>query len=114
VWALVPNVRGALGLPRGPSVLSLQPIARRQLAVAIGRVIAHEVVHARVPRLAHSTGLMSGTFSRHQLTAASIPIEAEVVLAFRAALRRDPVFAAWGSDMLAAAAQLQERDRWDR
>jgi hypothetical protein len=114
VWVRVPNVRAALGLLRSRAVLSLSPPERRQLAVAIGRVIAHEVVHARVPALPHSTGLMSGTLNRQQLTGGSIPIETEVALALQAALRGDPVYAPWRARLLATDARLSERDRWDR
>ena len=60
VWVRVPNVRAALGISGTRSVLGLTLVERRMLAVALGRVIAHEVVHARVPSLPHGSGLMSG------------------------------------------------------
>jgi len=113
VWVRVPNVRAALGISRTRSVAALTPIERRLLAIALGRVIAHEVVHARVPSIRHGTGLMSGSFSRRQLTAESIPFEPEVAFALQAALRGEPVFAPPGTGVLAAAA-LPEMDRWDR
>lgn len=92
VWVRVPNVRAAVGVPQGRSLFTLAPGERRDVAVAIGRVIAHEVVHALVPSLPHGTGLMSERLTRRQLTAASIPVEPEAVLGLRAALRGDPVF----------------------
>ena len=114
VWVRVPNVRAALGIPRNRSVESLTPVERHRLAVALGRVVAHEVVHARVPALPHGTGLMSGTLTRRQLTADSIAFEPEVAFALQAALRGDPVFVPAGTRVLATGAPLQEMDRWDR
>jgi hypothetical protein len=114
VWVRVPNVRAALGISRTRSVLALTPVERYRLAVAMGRVIAHEVVHARVPSLAHGAGLMSQTLTRRQLTAGSIAFEPEVAFALQAALRGDPVIVPSGTRVLATGAQLQEEDRWDR
>lgn len=114
VWVRAPNVRAVLGIPRNRSVVSLTPVERRRLAVALGRVVAHEVVHARVPSLPHGTGLMSGTLTRRQLTADSIPFEPDVAFALQAALRGDPVFVPAGNRVLATGAPQQEMDRWDR
>jgi hypothetical protein len=111
VWVRVPNDRAALGISRSRSVMTLPPIERCMLAVALGRVIAHEVVHARVPSVPHGTGLMSRSLSRRQLTAGSIAFEPEVAFALQAALRGDPVFAPPGTGSLIANAQLQEKDR---
>ena len=111
VWVRVPNVRAAVGISRTCSFSALAPVERQRFAVALGRVIAHEVVHARVPSLAHGSGLMSSVLSRRQLTAGSIPFEPEVAFALQAALRGDPVFAPPGTGVLAAEAPLQERDR---
>ena len=110
----MPNVRAALDISRTRSVLALPPVERYRLAVAIGRVIAHEVVHARIPSLPHGTGLMSQTLTRRQLTAGSIAFEPEVAFALQAALRGDPVFVTSGTRVLATGVQLQEKDRWDR
>jgi hypothetical protein len=114
VWVRVPNVRAALGISRTMSILALPPFERRLLAVALGRVIAHEVVHARVPSLPHGTGLMSRSLTRRQLTAGSIAFEPEVAFALQAALRGDPVFAPPGTRGMTTDAQLPEMDRWDR
>jgi len=89
VWVRVPNVQAAIGISRGWSLLGLRPDEQRRLAVALGRVIAHEVVHAVVPSVPHGTGLMSGGLSRRQLTAASISVELDVALALQAALRNN-------------------------
>lgn len=90
VWVRVPHVSAAVGVRRG-SGLTLSPGDRLRVGVALGRVIAHEVVHALVPTLPHGSGLMSDVLGRGELTAATIPIDSDVALAFRAALRRDPV-----------------------
>jgi hypothetical protein len=118
VWIRVPNVRAALGISRNRSVEALTPIERYRLAVALGRVVAHEVVHARVPSVPHGTGLMSGTITRRQLTAPSISFEPEVAFALQAALRGDPVFASpaepgvlTADALVQADAQVQEKDR---
>ena len=111
VWVRVPNVRAAIGISRSRSRLGFPPGELRPLAVALGRVIAHEVVHAVVPFVPHGTGLMSGRLSRRQLTAASIPVDPEVALALQAALRDDHVVAPLAAGVLAADAQAQEKDR---
>jgi hypothetical protein len=77
------------------------------LAIALGRVIAHEVVHARVPSIRHSSGLMSRTLTRSQLTGGSIPFEPEVAFALQTALRGDPVFTPPGTGSQIADAQGQ-------
>jgi hypothetical protein len=91
VWVHVPSVRSVIGLdPRGPA-FTLAPPASRALSIALGRVVAHELVHALAPSVPHGTGLMSAALTYRQLTASSIPFEAEVGLAVQAALRGDPV-----------------------
>lgn len=104
VWVRVPNVRAALGIRGSRSQLELRPDELRELGVALGRVLVHEVVHALVPELHHGSGLMSSGFTRDQLTAGSLPIASEVTMAFRAALREAPSLAAEGSRTLAARA----------
>ncbi len=107
VWIRVPNVRAAVGISRTRSFAALTPVERHALGVALGRVIAHEIVHARVPSVPHGTGLMSETLTRRQLTADSISFEPEVAFALQAALRGDPVFVPPGASVLAASAQGQ-------
>ncbi|HYN02514.1 MAG TPA: hypothetical protein VE359_08720, partial [Vicinamibacteria bacterium] len=70
---------------------ALSPAASRALAIALGRVVAHELVHALAPSVPHGTGLMSATLTTRQLRAPSIPFEPEVGLAVQAALRGDPL-----------------------
>jgi hypothetical protein len=105
VWVRVPNVRAAVGISRTRSFAALMPLERLALGVALGRVIAHEVVHARVPAVPHGSGLMSGTLTRRQLTAEAITFEPEVAFALQAALRGDPVIAPPGAGSRIADAQ---------
>jgi hypothetical protein len=105
-WVRVPNVRSAIGVPRRGSLLGTD---LHLVAVALGRVIAHEVVHAVVPRAAHGSGLMSMTLDRRRLTAPSIAIEPEIGYALRAALRGDPRPRA--TEARARAAREDEKDR---
>jgi hypothetical protein len=88
VWVHLPGVRLSLGLDRGPGA-RMDPLQTHALAVAVGRVIAHEVVHALAPSVTHGTGLMSASLTRRQLTTGSIPVDPEVALAVQAALRGD-------------------------
>lgn len=90
VWVRLPNVRAAAGFsPHGP-LLGLHPIDLHLFCIALGRVIAHEVVHVLAPSLPHGRGLMSGNLTRRQLTAPSIPVDPEVTVALRAALEAGP------------------------
>ena len=108
VWVRVPNVQAAIGISRSRSLLGLRPDEQRRLAVALGRVIAHEVVHAVVPSVPHGTGLMSGGLSRRQLTAASISVELDVALALQAALRNNHLVVPLGAGLLAADTRARE------
>jgi len=69
-WIYLSNVLWALGVQdKGPRRLSLQE--EEQVARALGRVVAHEVVHAVAPGVAHSHGgLMAGTLGRALLVQA--------------------------------------------
>jgi hypothetical protein len=99
-WVRVPNVRSAVGVARSGPLLGAD---RDCLAVALGRVIAHEVVHALVPSLGHGGGLMSQKLDRLRLTAPSITVDPEAASAVQAVLRRDPVAGPAGPGVLAAA-----------
>jgi hypothetical protein len=103
VWIHVPGVRTAIGLPPSGPALMPDAAAAHALAVALGRVVVHEVIHAVAPAVPHGKGLMSATLSRKHLTAASIPVEADVVVAVRASLRGDPFLPRAGDEALVAA-----------
>jgi hypothetical protein len=101
-WVHVPNVRAAMGLrPDGP-LATLEPPSVRALGVALGRVVAHELVHVLAPTAPHGRGLMSEKLTRFQLTALRLPVDAEVGLAVRAALRGEVAPAPEGTGVLAA------------
>jgi hypothetical protein len=91
LWVRVPAVRAALGLPEGRPLVLLSAMDRIGVGTAIGRVVAHEVVHALVPSMPHGRGLMSSRLSRRELIGARPPVDVEASLAFVAALRGDPV-----------------------
>ena len=85
LWVHVPGVRASLGL--GPRDASLAEFpARCRVGVAIGRVIAHEVVHVVAPGVPHGRGLMASRFSTRDLTTGDAAVEPEVALAVRTAL----------------------------
>ncbi len=108
VWVRVPHVRAAVGIPECRSLLGLEPASRNVVATALGRVIAHEVVHALVPSLAHGHGLMADRLTRRQLTAPSILVDSEVAAAVLASFRGNPVFAPPLTGLLAAEAVGRE------
>lgn len=110
VWVHLPGLRSSLGLAPG-QVVRRDPWATRALGVAVGRVIAHEVVHALAPSVPHGTGLMSAAFTHRQLTAASLPIDPEVVLALQAAIRGDVTSPRPDTGVLAAATAGEEPPR---
>lgn len=84
-WVHVPSVVASLGLPQRRGVLSLPE--RRVIGIALGRVIAHEVVHVVAPAVPHGAGLMSERLGRRELAATTIQFASDVVLGMRAALR---------------------------
>jgi hypothetical protein len=102
VWVHVPSVRAAMGLRAGPFA-ALDPPCLRAFAVALGRVVVHEVVHALAPSVPHGTGLMSEKLTHRQLTAGKLAVDPEVVLAVRAALRGEPSLLPDDAAALAAA-----------
>ncbi len=84
VWVQVPAVRMSLG--SSPCHPTLPLTDQRRLGVALGRVIAHEVVHALAPDVPHLQGLMASRFTRRDLTGPTPAFPAEATLALRAAL----------------------------
>ena len=111
VWVRLPNVRRAVGVFRSSSLFALSPVERRQVSVALGRVIAHEVVHAVAPSIPHGTGLTAAILTRRELQAGTIPVDPEVALAVQAAVRGNPFFTPPAATMLAAQAEAQQKDR---
>lgn len=85
-WVHVPSVRGALGLDPRRAVGPAELRDRHMLGIALGRVIAHETVHALAPGIPHSEGLMAPLLKRRDLTARSLAVPLELGRAFRAAV----------------------------
>jgi hypothetical protein len=75
VWVYLPNVVWALGMNQGDE-LSWSARERQGVARALGRVVAHELVHALDPELPHGpAGLMSPTFNRKSLLASRLDLD---------------------------------------
>jgi hypothetical protein len=86
VWVHVPSVATAVGIDRMRPGMRLDAHAAQRLGTGLSRVVAHELVHALVPALPHGRGLMGARLDRRMLTGPSVPVDADVGLALRAAL----------------------------
>lgn len=74
LWLVLPNVRRTLGLGRPASAASRD--LDFQLARALARVVAHEVVHILAPAARHSRGgLMRASLGPAQLLAEDLPLD---------------------------------------
>lgn len=93
-WIYLSNVLWALGLQdKGPGRLSLQE--EGQVARALGRIVAHEIVHAVAPGVVHSRdGLMAEKLGRGFLVQARAFLDPAAQKALRA-----------GTEVYAAAAE---------
>jgi hypothetical protein len=81
VWAFLENVRWTLGL--GPDRGTGPWGEESQVGRALGRVVAHEVIHAIAPDEPHSkSGLMSHSMGRAILLSKHAPLEARCGRAF--------------------------------
>jgi hypothetical protein len=74
-WIYLSNVLWALDLAgRTPSELTT--LEKEEVARALGRVVAHEIVHAVAPDLPHSSrGLMSGKLGRNFLIQSKVTLQ---------------------------------------
>jgi hypothetical protein len=67
IWLYVPNVAATLGLGHAGVAAGFE--AQRRLGVALGRVVAHELVHALAPAVPHAeAGLLRARMHAFQLT----------------------------------------------
>jgi hypothetical protein len=85
VWAFLENVRWTLGFDHERDL----PAASRELAfgLALGRVAAHEVIHALAPEEPHAkSGLMSHSMNRAFLLGDHAPLDARCGRAFLSGL----------------------------
>ena len=87
VWVYVPGVAGVLDLDPGQRALWSEA-EREAFATALGRVVAHELLHALVPDLPHLPGgLMSERLGRDVLGGPPVEVPREFRIALRPALR---------------------------
>lgn len=107
VWIHVPSVRATLGVPPGRPLRSMGVLDRRVLGVALGRVVAHELVHAIAPEVPHGRGLMAASLGARALAASSIGVDPEVGGAVRAALRGESRRVPADATVLAASAGVE-------
>jgi hypothetical protein len=108
VWVHVPSVGSAVGIDRMRPGMRLDVHAARRLGTGLSRVVAHELVHALVPALPHGKGLMSARLDRRMLTGPSVPLDADVGLAVRAALAGIRPVAPPTDSILAAESSREE------
>jgi hypothetical protein len=97
VWAHVEETADAVALPRRPATWSGGE--RRRFAQALGRVIAHEVVHALLPGRPHDEGgLMAARLDRKALSAGSVRVDPRLAHALRTTVRTPPVSSAMAAN----------------
>jgi hypothetical protein len=108
VWVHVPSVASAVGIDRLRPGMRLDVQAARRLGTGLSRVVAHELVHALVPALPHGRGLMAARLDRRMLTGPSVPVDADVGLAVRAALAGIRPVAPATDSILAAESSREE------
>jgi hypothetical protein len=95
VWVFLANVRWTLG--HNPRSALILPRERHEVALALARVVAHEVVHAVAPEEPHtSSGLMHHSMDRTFLLGAHAPVDPDCRSAFlrRLGALADPATAA--------------------
>ncbi|HUG55144.1 MAG TPA: hypothetical protein VMR21_16170 [Vicinamibacteria bacterium] len=85
VWVYPDQVAWALGLDFGARA-SWNKIAHGDFALALARVVSHEVAHALGARAHTRSGLMAATLDRHALRAASLRLDAVTAATLRGSL----------------------------
>lgn len=104
VWAHLPAIAWTLGLAPRPSLWS--PWDRREFTRALGRVVAHEIVHALAPELPHQRGgLMAARLGSRILKAHGVRLDPEVLSMVRAGFDRRAARAATEEVVAAALAE---------
>lgn len=102
VWAHSPAIAGVLGLAPRPSSWSTRD--REDFARALGRVVAHEIVHALAQELPHQRkGLMAANLDSTFLGGNTVRLDQQVLSVLRAALDRHARLAAHEDVVMAAA-----------
>jgi hypothetical protein len=73
-WVYLDNLTWAMGVASVDGALTAEQAVR--LGRAIGRIVAHEVIHAVAPGVEHArSGIMSARFDRRDLLAAHLPVD---------------------------------------
>ena len=86
MWLFVSNVRWTLGF-RPQARKGAPPSEWREVGVALGRVVAHELIHAVAPEEPHAEdGLMRHSLDGRGLRAKDVTIDARCARAFLAGL----------------------------
>jgi hypothetical protein len=84
-WVYLENLAWAMGVPAYDGPMTLQQ--SMSLGRAIGRIVAHEVIHAVAPALGHArSGIMSPRFNRNDLLSLYLPVDGVTRQGVRAVL----------------------------
>jgi hypothetical protein len=85
VWIFLDNMAWTVGVPSLDRLL--RPEQASRIGRAIGRIVAHEVIHAVAPGLEHArSGLMAARLDRDDLLANRLDVDAATIRALRLAL----------------------------
>lgn len=88
VWAFLEHIRGALGAPPLTRSLPVSSLEERGVGVALGRVVAHEVIHAIAPEEPHArNGLMNRSLDKAFLVGRRADLDVRCAQAFVSRLR---------------------------
>jgi hypothetical protein len=85
IWIYCPSVVRTLGL-RADSLRG-SFFDKRTLGVALGRVVAHELVHALAPEVPHGSGLMAPGFRPEALLGPGLALDVSSATRFNTAVR---------------------------
>lgn len=84
-WVYLENLAWAMGVPAYDGPMTIEQSTR--LGRAIGRIVAHEVIHAVAPALGHArSGIMSPRFNRRDLLSVYLPVDGATRRGVRAVL----------------------------
>ncbi len=73
-WVYLDNLAWVMGVASGDGPLTAEEAVR--LGRAIGRIVAHEVIHAVAPHVEHArSGIMSARFDRRDLLASHLAVD---------------------------------------
>jgi hypothetical protein len=102
IWVYWPNVVHALGFKTDSPLDSF--FVKRSLGVALGRVVAHELVHALAPEVPHGSDLMATGLRPEALCRRRLALDATSAALFNAAARS---WQRWGGPPPAADRQAR-------